>query len=102
MSTVECGAGFSEIEFEFETPMLKLGTASSVCCLFAFAVYVLFFAYDPDRGRNERFRKFVRRARTSCRINAPASVRVISEDEGDPFSDNDTDAADKPSAVNDD
>ena len=38
---VECGAGFSEIEFEFETPMLKLGTASSVCCLFAFAVYVL-------------------------------------------------------------
>ena len=98
---VECGAGFSEIEFEFETPMLKLGTASTVCCLFAFAVYVLFFAYDPDRGRNERFRKFVRRARTSCRINAPAPVRVISEDEGDPFSDNDTDAADKPSAVND-
>ena len=74
---VECGAGFSEIRFDFETPMLRLGTAASCCCLLAFAVYVLFFAYDPERGRNRRFRRFVRRLRVICHINPPPSVRVI-------------------------
>ncbi len=74
---VECGAGYSEIEFEFETPMLRLGTAASVCCILAFAVYVIFFAYDPERGRNDRVKKFVRKARSFCRINPPAPVRVI-------------------------
>ena len=60
---VECGAGYSEIKFIFETPMLKLGAAASVCCNLAFLVYCLFIAYDPDRGRNERLRNFVRRIR---------------------------------------
>ena len=79
---VECGAGHSEIRFEFHTPMLRLGGYASVCCIMAFTVYALFFAYDPERGRNARVKKFIRKLRTVCRINAPVSVRVIRESEG--------------------
>lgn len=75
---VECGAGHSDIRFEFETPMLRLGAVCSVFCIGAFAVYALFFAYDAERGRNTRFRKFVRKLRTTCRVNVPQNVRIIS------------------------
>ena len=76
---VECGAGHSDIRFEFETPMLKLGTYASVFCIIAFIVYALFFAYNPEKGKNARLKKFVRKLRTVCHINEPESVRVISE-----------------------
>lgn len=76
---VECGAGHSDIRFEFETPMLKLGTYASVFCIIAFIVYALFFAYNPEKGKNVRLKKFVRKLRTVCHINEPESVRVISE-----------------------
>ncbi len=75
---VECGAGHSEIRFEFETPMLRLGKYCTVFCGLAFAVYCLFFAYDPDRKRS-RFARWVKKLRTVCRINPPQPVRVISD-----------------------
>ena len=74
---VECGAGHSEIRFEYETPMLGLGTASTVFCLLAFAVYTLFFAYTPEKGKNTRFRKWVLRLRSAFRINTPPHKIVI-------------------------
>ena len=85
---VECGAGHSEIRFEFETPMLGLGKYCTLFCGLAFAVYLLFFAYDVDRnGGKGSFRVFVRKLRTVCRINAPQPVRVISvsEEHADEF-----------------
>ena len=89
---VECGAGFSEIRFEFETPMLQLGATVSFCCILAFAFYVLFFAYDPERGRNERFRKFVRKLRNFYRVNESAPVRVVAQGDSEGHDDNFGDA----------
>ena len=79
---VECGAGHSEIRFVFETPMLKLGIYTTICCVAAFVFYALFFAYNPENGKNIRFKRFVRKLRTDCRINSPRHVRVISDGEG--------------------
>ena len=60
---VECGAGHSDIRFEFETPMLGLGKATSVVCIAAFAVYALFGAYDPERRKDAPLSRFVRKLR---------------------------------------
>ena len=59
---VECGAGHSDIRFEFETPMLRLGSYCTLCCCLAFGVYVLFFAYDT--GRNGKLSRFIRKIRS--------------------------------------
>ena len=85
---VKCGAGHSKIRFVFETPLLKAGAVSTAVCTAVFVFYVLFFAYDVRRGRNVRFRRFVRTLRRRCRINvpsdAPTAVRhdVFGEDAG--------------------
>ena len=68
---VECGAGHSDIKFEFETPMLGMGTAVSLVCIAAFAVYALFFAYDIGRSRDGKCRMLVIGLRSFCRVNAP-------------------------------
>ena len=78
---VECGAGLSEIRFEFETPLLTLGGAASVSCIAAFVFYALFFAYNVETAANAKCRRFVRRLRTLCRINPPEAVRIITESE---------------------
>ncbi len=74
---VKCGAGHSDIRFEFETPMLKLGTAATVSTCLAFVVYALFFAYDTERGKNRRFRGLVVGLRRRCHINAPQAVTIV-------------------------
>ena len=62
--------------------MLKLGIYTTICCVAAFVFYALFFAYNPENGKNIRFKRFVRKLRTDCRINSPRHVRVISDGEG--------------------
>ncbi len=86
---VFCEAGYSEIRFEYETPMLKLGAAVTVAALVEFAVYAVFFAYNVRLGKNRRFRRFVFWLRRKCNINyaaaLPDNVRPI--DYGDEMPD---------------
>lgn len=74
---VFCGAGDSEIRFEYETPMLRLGTLVTTAAFIEFAVYAVFFAYDVRRGRNRRFKRFVFWMRKRCNVNY-LSVQVNS------------------------
>ena len=91
---VKCGAGHSDIRFEFETPMLKLGTAATVSTCLAFAVYALFYAYDTERGKNRRFRRFVVGLRRRCHINPPQAVTIVHTHE-DSFAEDVSDASEK-------
>ncbi len=95
---VACDAGRSEIRFEFETPMLGLGTAVSIVCIAAFAVYALFFAYDISRGRREKFRRFAVALRRTCRINVPASQQMERLGHTDEFGREETDGLSDESA----
>lgn len=76
---VLCNAGTSEIRFEYETPMLKVGGTATVVSFVILALYAVFFGYDVRRGKNRRFRKFVLIARKKCGINSSNIVKPRTE-----------------------
>ena len=77
---VLCPAGHSDIRFDYDTPLLSLGCGVTATGFAVFAVYAVFFAYDVERGRNARLRRFVTMAR-SLRHNAFGENYPESEDD---------------------
>lgn len=70
---VLCEEGHSDIRFVYETPLLKLGCGVTAAAWAAFAVYVVFFAYDPMRGRVIWWMRCVTRVRTACGMSGTGS-----------------------------
>ena len=84
---VACGEGDSQIRFEFETPMLAEGKTASLCCITAFVLYLLFYAYNTEKGEDNRLKRLVRRTRKFCRITPPQPVAAAAAEAPAPHTD---------------
>lgn len=76
---VLCGAGTSDIRFEYETPMLKTGGAVTAVSFVIMFLYVVFFAYDVRRGKNRRLREIIWHVRKKSGINSSRIVKPSPE-----------------------